>query len=273
MRAKLLIGLLAVEAAMAVPVSATVVTDDFSGATLNSMWVLDDEPGSYSGTGSGFAMQPSPGVARFNGVGNNAFAHIESATTYDTTQGFRVDAIMRQDDYPVQTWGMGVAIYFDANNYVALKQSAAGGANGWLRHMNVNGTFAQIWGNGVSDLRTYWLISGVELTPTQIKFYGSPITPKVDQFGVTDIDGNVSEISELAIARPASFTGNATVIVGKGFGATGYAGADLDNSVASTSYSFAGIDYVRITLVPEPGMGLVALGSLAMLSHRSRRRA
>ncbi len=249
---------------MTSPARASVVADTFDAATLDPMWVLDDEPASYSG--GGFSMQPATGIARFDGVGNNAFAHIESATTYDTTGGIRTDATMRQDHYPVQTWGMAVAIYFDANNYVALKQSAAGGASGWLRHLLVNGSFSQQLGNTVSDLRTSWLISGIELTATQIKFYGSAIGPNVDKYGVTDIDANVSEIAELAVARPASFTGNATIIIGKG-----WSSPHFDNSAGSDSYAFAGIDYARIIVVPEPAtIGLLLSGGILAMYRRSR---
>ena len=48
------------------------------------------------------------------------------------------------------------------------------------------------------------------------------------------------------MARPASFTGHATIIIGKGYTAPGYANPDFDNSVTSDNWEFAGIDYVRI---------------------------
>ena len=251
MKKRILIGVLAVPSALAGLANADVFVDDFSEATLNPMWTLDDQPESYftePGYNGGFHMQPEASIARFDFVGNNAYAHIESATTYDTTGGIRTDAILRQDTYPVQTWGMGVAIYFDANNYVALKQSSAGGANGWLKHLNVNGSFTQQTGNTIKDLRQAWIIGGIELTATQIKFYGSQISPNiVDKYGVTDIDANVSEIPEFTIAKPASFTGNATIIIGKGFTLLpSYPGPDFNNSVGSDDYSFAGIDYARI---------------------------
>lgn len=255
-------GMLAVSAMSA---SAVVITDTFDNGPLNPMWVLDDEAASYSG--GGFTI-PGDGIARFNNVGNYAFAHIQTASPIDTTGGIRADAVMRQDHYPVSTWGMGVTIYFDADNWVSLRQGAAGGQSGWLRYGFDAGT--SFYADSVvgGDLRVYFINGGVELTPTQIKFYTSPIG--VDQYGVTGVAP--TEIADLAMARPSGFTGNALVIFGKGYtDPPGYPNPDLDNSLGSDNFGFAGIDYARIEYVPEPAtMGLIGLGALA-LRRRSRR--
>lgn len=245
---------------------AVVVTDTFDGPTLNPMWVLDDEPASYSG--GGFTI-PGDGIARFNNVGNYAYAHIQTASPIDTTGGIRVDAIMRQDHYPVSTWGMSITVYYDADNWVSLKQGAAGGQSGWLRYGFENGnTFYTNSSSVTSDLRTYFINGGVELTPTEIRFYTS--TPGADQYGVTTPAPTL--MSDLTMSRPAGFTGNALVIIGKGYtDPPGFPNPDLDNSTGSDNFGFAGIDWARIEYVPEPtAMGLIGLCGLALF-RRARR--
>ncbi|MHB0947426.1 MAG: hypothetical protein ACYC3B_09670 [Sedimentisphaerales bacterium] len=244
-----IIGIFA--AAIAQASTRTVTTyDEFNGTSLRPFWTLEDTPASYSS--GGFTM-PGDGIARFNNVGNYAYAHIQTTSTYDTTAGIRVDAIMRQDNTPTSSWAMGVAIYFDHGNFVALKQGAAGDQAGWLKYGFVNGTNIYQAGNTAVDLRSYFLISGVELTATQIKFYGSNINPMYDNYGETNIDDNVYEITEFTMARPASFTGNALVIVGKGYESdASYAlNPDFDNHHpnGSDNWAFCGIDYVRIKRV------------------------
>jgi hypothetical protein len=253
-----------VVAGAAMSARAVVITDTFDGPTLNPMWTLDDEAASYSG--GGFTI-PGDGIARFNNVGNYAYAHIETATPIDTTGGIRADAIMRQDHYPVSTWGMSITIYYDADNWVSLKQGAAGGQSGWLRYGFDNGnTFYTTSSSVTSDLRTYFINGGVELTPTQIKFYTS--TPGVDQYGVTTAAPNL--IADLTMARPAGFTGNALVIIGKGYtDPPGYPNPDLDNSIASDNFAFAGIDFARIEYVPEPAaVSLLGISGLALMRRR-----
>ena len=220
--------------------------DDFSDASLRTFWTVDDDPCSYD-AGGGFAK--AAGHIRFNSVGNNAYAHIESTDTLDTTHGFRVDSIMRSDLYGTSTYNMGVSIYYNPNNWISLKIGSAGGQYGWMKQGLANGVMEYAMSNDSASCQWYWLIGGVEITDTQVKFYGSSIDPLVDHGEETDIDGSVSELTELAFARPAGFTGPATVIVGKGYtnpGVTYAPNPDFDNSLTSTSYGFAGLDYVRI---------------------------
>lgn len=228
------------------------VTDDFSGATLNPLWVVDDHIDNYA-SGGGFVKAADH--LRFNSIFSGAYGHIEtSVPAFDT---LRIDAVLRQDHYPTSTWGMGVGIYFDEGNWVSLKQGAAGGQNGWMADVMVDGVLNSTMGNVVYTLRVVWLIQGVELTETEIIFYGSPIccpTP-ADQFDQTDIDGNVSEIAEFRMSRPTSFTGPATVIIGKGFtgqtypGGTLWSNPDFDNNISTSldGAGFAGIDFARLT--------------------------
>lgn len=236
-------------------VDPVVIVDDFSGIDLDPMWTVDDHPDNYDAGGE---FVKAADHVRFNNIFIEAYGHIE--TTVDYTSNIRVDAIMRQDHYPTSTWGMGAGIYFDEDNWVSLKQGAAGGQNGWMADVMADGVLNSTMGNVIYTLRVYWLIHGVELTDTEIIFYGSSIccpTP-TDQFGQTDIDGNVSELTELRVSRPASFTGPATVIIGKGFtgqtypGGTLWSNPDFDNNLSEnlTSPYFAGIDLVRITYMP-----------------------
>jgi hypothetical protein len=272
MKAKVLFSMVAVAAFAAVPARGVVITDDFTTTDLatNGLWVLDDEAASY-GAGGGFVLDGT--YARFNNVGNYAYAHLESATTYDTTGGIRVDAIMRQDNSPVSTWGMSITIYYDADNWVSLKQGAAGGQSGWLRYGFENGnsfyTTLPQSPTAPPDVRGYFANGGVELTASQILFYSSPAG--VDQSGVTTPAPNL--IGDFTMTRPAGFTGDALVILGKGYtDPPGYPNPNLDNSVASDNFAFSGIDWARIEYVPEPAsLGLLAIGGLAM-SARSRRR-
>jgi hypothetical protein len=237
--------------------------DDFSAPGVPSFWVLDIDPLAFPTSDPNF---PTPGVAftdgtlRFNNVGNNAYAHLESAAKVETTGPLRVDAIMRQAQYSsIQSWGMCVAIYWDVNNSVAIKQCDAGGAYGWARYLLNNGTMTQLFGNVMAGLSGFWIISGIELTPTQIIFYGSSISPWLDQFGVTDIDANVTEITEFRMARPATFTGPATIIVGKGYGnpnASYAKNPDFDNSIGSDKFTgYSGIDLIRTEMtVTDPNV-------------------
>lgn len=262
----LVAGLLAM---LVLPMTAratTVIVDTFDGA-LNPMWQVDDEPASY-GAGGGYLKAADH--IRFNSVAINSYAHIETANTVDTTAGIRADAIMRQDHYPVSTWGMGVSIYFDQGNWVSIKQGAAGNQNGWMKQGQLNGVYFDGYSTAVNTLRTIFLISGLELTDTQIKFYGSSITPMVDHYGVTDIDPQMTELTELTMARPTGFTGQAKVIIGKGYSTpTSYSYPDFDNSAGTPGgFAFAGIDYARIIVIPEPATICLLIGGAGALLRR-----
>lgn len=243
---------------------AVVIEDMFTAATLNPMWSLD-------ASASAGAITFSDGFARWNNAGNYAYAHLE--TSADTTGGLRVDAIMRQDGYPVSTWAMGVTIYFNANNWVGIRQGAASGQQGWLRYGFINGVsiYDATVGAGPNLLRGACLISGVELTATEIKFYGSSTNPLLDHYGKTGDAALAAEslISGLTLARPTNFTGNALVIIGKGYTGPGYGNPDLDNEITSTNFALACIDYARIEVIPEPAtVCLFGLGALSLLRRK-----
>jgi hypothetical protein len=231
------------------PGELTNFIDTLDGATLDARWTRDDQPGSYD-TGGGAVMNGT--MLRLNSVFANAYAHIQ--TPLGAASGFRADAVMRQDHYPVATWGMSLTVYYDANNWIAIRQGAAGGQNGWLRDVMDNGNITEVVGTTVSSLRVFFAISGIEITGSQIYCYGSTISPQMDQSGQTNIEANSALIPEFTMARPAGFTGNALLIVGKGTTQSGYPNPDFDNNAGSLgSSAFAGIDYVRVKVLPKKG--------------------
>src|SRR5687768_18446727 len=102
-------------AAKTASAASTRFIDPFSSTTLDPRWVLDESPDpDLYGAGGGFVLDGV--VARFNNVSNYHYAHLETAATYDSTLGLRADAIMRQDVGPTSTWGMSVAVYYDAED-------------------------------------------------------------------------------------------------------------------------------------------------------------
>jgi hypothetical protein len=269
MKTRTLIGAFAAVSAMTLAASAGVVVDDFNGATLNPMWTLSDAPGNY-GSGGGFAVVG--GKATFQNIDGGAYGNIRTSLgTVGASDTVRVDANMRQDDWNNGRWTQGVTLYFDANNWIELREAASNGDQGWSRQGMVNG--GNYWDQDVhsttqGEMRWTYVIGGVELTPTQILFYGSPVA--VDNTGVSadDIDTHVGVISEFTMARPASFTGPAYAIIGK----VSAFGSNTNNVTGTFANNY--IDWARITTpeVPEPAsLGLMALGSLVML-RRSRRR-
>ena len=184
-----------------------------------------------------------------------------------TDAGVRLDSSFFQGAYGggLEHWGMGVGIYFDTNNMISLKRirGAGGGlmvykkeAGAW----SVNHIFP---GYGFD---TSWAMHGIELTPTQIKFYSSPVG--TDTFGY-DFDTEMTmDLSGATMSRPASFTGNATLLVGKGHDHVGGDPWDVKSDLLSPKSNF--IDATRVTVVPEPTtMLLLGLGGLALRRRRA----
>ena len=276
MQAKLLIGATAL-AAIAAAANATVVTDTFDGTTLNPMWTLQDSPGNYAAPGGGFTVGGGYGV--FDNIYTEAYGNIK--TPLDASGNARVDAVMRTNHAYTANWNMGVSIYFDNNNWAGLRIGTAGGQYGWVKNSVINGVAASQTSNVINtDLRFWFLIGGVELTDTEVRFWGSQIQPAADHYGETNIDPSMSLLSELTIPRPASFTGSAKAIIGKGYSYDpyGYTNPDLANNASGyndplNTYGYPApeyIDFARITTeVPEPAsLGLLVLSGAAALPRR-----
>ncbi len=277
MQAKLLIGMTML-AAVAAAANATVITDTFDGSSLNPMWTVQDNPANY-GAGGGFVFDGANGRAEFRDIYTEAYGNIK--TPIDASGTARVDAVMRTNHAYTANWNMGVSIYFDNNNWAGLRIGTAGGQYGWVKNSVINGVAASQTSNVINtDLRFWFLIGGVELTDTEVRFWGSQIQPAADHYGETNIDPSMSLLSELTIPRPASFTGSAKAIIGKGYSYDpyGYTNPDLANNASGyndplNTYGYPApeyIDFARITTeVPEPAsLGLLVLSGAAALSRR-----
>jgi hypothetical protein len=231
--------------------ATTEIQDNFGSATLNPNWLLNDDPSSYAPDG-GFALDPTHNLADFSDVGNNAYANLRWASTFDTTQPMRVDAIMGQFS-PInylQTWGMSVAIYYDANDWVALRETDAGGSYGWMAQTMVGGSLSQGFSNAQPGMINNYYMAGIQLTSSQIQFWGSPLTsPTVNEKDQgANIDANTSIVPELTVNRPAAFTGQAWVIIGKGITDAAINRPDpfFNNSYPIDNYGLCAINYARI---------------------------
>ncbi|MHB9071478.1 MAG: hypothetical protein ACYC54_14065, partial [Sedimentisphaerales bacterium] len=215
-----------------------VVEDTFSGSSLNPMWSWEQSAGTWSMSGTDW---------RSSDTGEYEYAHLQTPIVVGAA-GARADAVMRQY-YGASSWGMGVGIYFDHDNFIAIKQGAANGQSGWLKYGFVNGVNVYSMLEAGPDLYSYFLVSGVEITATQINFYGSSINPLADHWGETGATALASEHLLGTMARPASFTGNALVIIGKGYESdASYAlNPDWDNTLSgSVNFGWNMVDYARI---------------------------
>ena len=241
-----------------------VYQDTFDAGTLNSFWTLQDEPASYASGGG--ATIPGNGWLRFNSVGNNAYANIRSADTLDTTNGIRVDAVMRQDSSGTSTFAMSVSIYYGVDNWVSLRMGNAGGQMGWMKDVFIGGVRTSQMGDYFDFRNWNKHAAGIEITDTQIKFLGAYTTDDVT---------NMAVIDAFTMVKPTGFTGLGTVIIGKGisgdFGGSGnYPNPYFQNSGSSDNHQFNGVDYARVTVIPEPATLLLLMGGSVALLRRKR---
>jgi hypothetical protein len=256
--------------------NAAVILDDFTSTTLDPMWTLDDSPGSYAG-GGGFSLDGS--YARFNTILANGYGHLQ--TPVNTSGTARVDAIMRQDNYAGEDrWGIGSGFYFDADNWASMKLNSVGSVFGWVVTAMVGGTLTEIpMMTGSVGNRADFQIGGVELTATEVKFWGSNVPPippgKYETNGVGVFIG-IDPTVKHTIPRPASFGASGLAIIGKGFTGAGATNPDFDNiGPAGGEAAFVGINVVRITTnpIPEPmSLGLLVIGLGSMLMARGSRK-
>lgn len=270
MRFKILAGM-ALSAIFTVNAGAAVVTDDFSGPSLDtSIWTVADNAGSYSAGGGliqDFGYYEIRG-SKIEGA-SNIRASLGNVGAGDTV---RVDGIVRTSQYGNGRWSMKTALYFDNENWVGLKLGYSGGEAGVDRiGMISGGTYSDLDANGSSEwnLQDTWVIVSVELTPTEVRFYAS--APSTDHFTTTDIDANVQLLPVLTMARPATYVGNAYAILGKGYATSNTQDAYLNYNGGSMADSAASnyITYARLTMVPEPvGMGAIAFAAAALLGRR-----
>jgi hypothetical protein len=275
MNAKLLVGALALSMTAA-SANALLITDDFNGASLDtSLWTVEENANSYSSGGGAAQVGGAYVIHKSNVEGaSNIRANLGNVSASDTV---RVDAVMLNHyHYGDGRWSPQVAIYFDNEHWVSLRLAYAGGESGFKRQGVAGGTYSDLDGAGPTWATEGWnVIMGVEMTPTEIRFYTS--APNTDWPNETDMDSHVSLNPTMTIARPAGFTGQAYAILGKGFGyRNGVDSPFLNNSGSVTEWTndAAGdtkISFARLSVVPEPAsLGLLMLGGASMLGGRRR---
>jgi len=262
--------MLAGTAQASVGVGTTIETMDSGIGTWDS---LDNVPGSLTNEADTSPADGFPdSVQFFGGQMNINEAYIGAAThlqvnNVPTTQGVRLDATTSQGVFAgnLDNWGMGTTIHWDDNNWVNMQRIRDSGG-GWKVWMKDGGT---ITGNHIDPghMDNEWLMSGIEVTASDVIFYASPRT--VDQFGSTDFDGQMVSLGSLG-SRPAGWTGPASLIVGKGWDNPG--GDPWDGQWDLAGPKVISVDTTRIIVVPEPAsLALILAGGLVAFAARRRR--
>ncbi|MAE65726.1 MAG: hypothetical protein CMJ18_15765 [Phycisphaeraceae bacterium] len=189
-----------------------------------------------------------------------------------TDAGVRVDANMFQGVFNsnLREWGLQTGVYFNENNWIYLARGRDAGG-GWFSIRKVDGAAPDIIDHGFVGFFDGWHMQGIELTETEINFYASPAGVDTFSGGRTDFDGQMTlDLSGMTIARPASFTGDATVLVGRGYayanGDPGDANWDFVNPKSIT------IAATRVTVLPEPATAMLLISGV-LVGWRPRRRA
>jgi hypothetical protein len=159
-----------------------------------------------------------PGQLNVYEAYHRGVVHIE-LDNVPTDDYLRLDASTYQGVFSanLEHWAMAVVIYFDADNFVTLTRIREFGG-GYMSHRKVaGGTVNRDHGAVGYNADRQWRMHGIELTASSVNFYATPLTGP-DTFSSNNWDQLMSEdLSAMSFPRPASFTGNATLIVGKGW--------------------------------------------------------
>jgi hypothetical protein len=257
------IGCLALTASTSV---AGVFIDDFTATELDPRWTLNDSVDSYdTPAGGGHSLDGS--YVRFDKMYQHGFAHIQ--TPVDTSEGIRVDAIIRTDNYNAVDWGIGASIYYDDGNWAGIRligENGEGVYDGWMSSVMSNGVLTSTFLHTEDKAYLFdFRIGGVELTDTEIKFYGTDTWPNVPP-GKYETNGKADLIDTDTVllhttAKPSTFTGEALAIIGKGFsgsvGGMDYLEPQFKNLGPPPIFeygAFNGINLVRITTPGDDGL-------------------
>jgi hypothetical protein len=182
---------------------------------------------------------------------------LDNIPTDDTV---RLDASTYQGQFnsDMEHWGMAVVIYFNPSNFVSLGRIRAGGG-GWMSFRRVNGAEQKDHG-AVGHMDFQWRMQGIELTATHVNFYATPIGGP-DTFNTNDFDSVMTlDLSHMSFSRPASFIGDATLIVGKGWSHDN--GDPWDSISDLVAPKTVAIDATRVTIgsIAESGPEITDFG-------------
>ena len=162
-----------------------------------------------------YVSDPSGTQLQVNEVYYRGAVHLE-LDDVPTDELLRVDATLFQGVFSggLAHWGVAVVLFFDENNFVSLNRVRDAGG-GWMRFSKIAGTVSSVF-NNLGQLDNQWIMQGIALTATNVQFFASP--GGVDQFNSLDFENQMTEdLSAMNFARPASWTGTCTVVVGKGW--------------------------------------------------------
>ncbi len=131
----------------------------------------------------------------------------------------RLDASTYQHVFQsnLEHWGMAVVLYFDQDNWVSFTRIREFGG-GYMSHRKVaGGAVARDHGAVGYDADKQWRMHGIDLTASTVNFYASPLAGP-ETFSSNNWDQLMSEdLSAMSFARPSTFNGNVTLVVGKGY--------------------------------------------------------
>ena len=135
------------------------------------------------------------------------------------TDGYlRLDASTHQQVFNsnLEHWGMCVALFFDEQNWVTMTRirETGGGYMSIRRVAGAESKHHMAVGYGADNA---WRMHGIELTSSNINFHATPLTGP-DTFSSNNWDELMSlDLSAHSFARPPSYAGDVTLIVGKGY--------------------------------------------------------
>jgi len=177
-----------------------------------------------------------------------------------TDDYLRLDASTFQQIFGsnLEHWGMAVVLFFDDDNWVTITRIRESGG-GYMSHRRIGGVDTKQHLSVGQSADSQWRMHGIELTATDVNFYATPLTGP-DTFSSNNWDQLMSEdLSTNSFPRPATYTGDVSLVVGKGY----VGGLDAwDGPWDFVNPKSVGIDATRIIIgsVAEPGPEITDFG-------------